>query len=485
MNRLFRKESANAAVMGCILIIMAAAPIIVSVLFPLSAAVFALLTIICVFEELGSDKSPFCKLGTVVPMMLFPINGWLFRLVFSYGSAAKQLGKRIKEVFTDAPVLTNNDDKLVKFLCTKGFPVLCSEDAEYYSFGDMMFSDMLKYINSAEKSIFLEFFIVAEGSALNELTAALAGRAAAGADVRIIIDGAGSAFTKPRNFISRMKELGIQVREFCPLSPAALSVVNTGDHRKILVVDGITAFCGGINIADEYFNRKVRFGIWKDGGIRVSGNAAGGFEKMFLQMWAMTGNEAFIQPESSEQHGGISVQPFADVPLNGCRVSLEVYLNIIGRAEKYLYITTPYLVCDDEIFGALCTAAQCGVDVKLILPGIPDKKYVNIITKSRYEKLINHGVHIYEYRNGFIHCKNIICDGKLAASGTVNLDYRSFAENFECGCVIYDRDLTEKMKRDIDATLADCSEIDTASAGKGSAFVKIARIFLELFAPLM
>lgn len=488
MNKFIRKEALIAAVIAVMLIILIAAPIVLAVLFPLSAIFLYAADIVCVFGVLSEDISPAYKLGIAVPILLFPLHGAIFLLIFRYGPAKRKLDRRINKIFIDKSEncdIPGNSDKLCSYLSAKGFPLYSAENVKYYPFGDMMFADILKYVQQAKSSIYLEFFIVSEGSALDELDAALAERAAAGVDIRFLIDGAGSAFPKPRGFIKRMERLGIEVREYSPLSPAGLSVINISNHRKILAIDGKYVFCGGINIADEYMNRKVRFGIWKDGGVFIEGEAAAGFTKMFSQMWELSGGDRLnIQPPK-DMSGGIAVQPFADVPLSGYRVSLAVYLDLINRAKKYVYITTPYLVCDDEMIGALCTAAQSGVDVRLILPGIPDKKYVNIITKSFYEKLIRHNVRVYEYSKGFIHCKNIICDGEIAAVGTVNLDYRSFSENFECGCVIYDREVTGQIKRDFDITFTDCELITIEKAGRLTWFVKVARIFLELLAPLM
>ncbi len=487
MNKLLRKETLYAAVIAIILIIIIAVPIVLTVFFPVSTVILYAADIICVLGVLNEEISPVYKLGTVVPMLLFPLHGAIFRIIFRYGSAKTTLDRRIEKFLVKNVRKSErcHRDRLCSYLLANGFPLYIAENVKYYPFGDAAFSDLLECVRRAQNSIYLEFFIVCEGTALDELTETLAERAAAGVDVRFLIDGTGSAFIKPKGFTKHMEKLGIKVCEFNPLSPSGLSVLNISDHRKILVIDGKYAFCGGINIADEYMNRKERFGIWKDGGILIEGGASAGFAKFFSQMWELSCGEKTVISNECDNSGCIMVQPFADVPLSGCRISIEVYLNIINRAHEYLYITTPYLVCDDEIIGALCTAARSGIDVRLILPGIPDKKYVNIITKSFYEKLIAHNVRIYEYKKGFIHCKNIVCDDEIAAVGTVNLDYRSFAENFECGCVIYDREVTEKIKRDLDNTLKDCELITREKADRTTWFVKIARIFLKLLSPLM
>ena len=499
---IFRREGAAAAVSLAELLALAA---LISAAFPLKWAAIPLcvLTVGCVLRVISEDISPAYKLGLAVPMLLFPLHGGVFYLLFVRGIARNKLEKRISTAFVgSSPAPATKGDILGNYLAARGMPACGADDLRYYPFGDAMFAEMLNAVRGARERVFLEFFIVSEGTALSELVGALAERAAAGVDVRVLIDGLGSAFVRPRELADTLHRSGIALREFNRLSPFGLSAAGIRDHRKILTVDGDTAFCGGINIADEYMGRKVRFGVWKDGGFSLRGEAAGRFERMFLQMWRLTGGDAPDISAINNAHncdGGI-VQPFGDVPLDGCRVSLTVYLHIISRANRYVYIMTPYLVCDDELIGALCAAAGGGVDVRLILPGIPDKKYVNIITKSYYSALIRAGVRVCEYAPGFVHTKLIVSDDEIAAMGTVNLDYRSMSEHFECGCVIREKAFIEAAKRDIEATLCDCTEAVLQSENGSccpktallsemtyvtSPFVKIARIFLKLLTPLM
>ena len=495
---IFRREGVYAA-LALLEVLALTAVLFAAYTVRFAAVPLIVLTVCCVLRIISDEISPAYKLGLCVPMLLFPLHGGVFWLLFVRGIARRRLEKRIKKAFVQAPAVSaHTSGTLSDFLANKGMPLCSAENCRYYPFGDSMFREMLDAVRAARERIYIEFFIVSEGTALTELTDALAERAAAGVDVRVLIDGVGSAFVKPPHLTEELRAKGIGIREFNRLSPFRLSAAGIRDHRKILAVDGKVAFCGGINIADEYMNRVERFGVWKDGGFSVCGGAAGSFERMFLRMWALSGNER--QPYDIISTSGGTVQPFADIPLDGCRVSLSVYLQIISRAERYVYITTPYLVCDDELIGALCKAAQSGTDVRLILPGIPDKKYVNALTKSYYGVLIRSGVHICEYTPGFVHCKNIVSDDRIAAVGTVNLDYRSMSGQFECGCVFRDPAFAADVRRDIIATLSDCTEVSDCKKTSvccprtvllsemrsvNSRFVKIARIFLKLFAPLM
>lgn len=490
-DKIFRKETAVCALIILFVLSLTAALFFCAAYRPLRI-ILTLLTVICVLYIVSEDTSPVFRLGLVVPMLIFPLHGGVFFLLFVKGIARKQLEKRIKMHFLRNGKAADNGTvkrcRAEEILRANGFAACGAKNVTYYPFGDIMFAAMLESIRKAEKSVFLEFFIVSEGKALDMLIGELSECAARGVDVRVIIDGAGSAFTKPRGMIRDMRGKGIKIREYEPISLFSVSAVSVRDHRKILTVDGKYGFCGGINIADEYMNWKVRFGIWKDGGIGIEGSGAAAFESMFLDMWELCGRDAVPAERADVQDaadGENTVIPFADVPLAGIRSSLSLYLTLIYGAERFIRITTPYLVCDDEIIGALCTAAKGGVTVSIVVPGIPDKKYVNIITKSNYKTLINSGVHIYEYVNGFVHSKMLVADDSIAVVGSVNLDYRSFAEHFECGCVLFGRDAVSDVSDDISSLIAESREITAEEAEHASLFVKIARIFLKLIAPLM
>lgn len=437
------------------------------------------LSFITVLLISDSEDSPRFKLSKIIPILLFPVYGG----VFYYILRKKQSEKKI------ALFRLRDSDITASYLINIGFKAFEARGSRYFPDGEALFIEMLKAIETAKNYIYIEFFIISEGKALDKLIDMLKMKASEGIRIRIIIDHLGSLFVKPKDFMKEMKSYGIECRQFNKVNPLKLNRLNLRDHRKILVVDGKYAFTGGINIADEYMNYKLRFGIWKDTGAMVQGDAAKAFSVMFEDMWrAITENRHY---ESIKEMNPVSLPdkgyciPFYDSPFDCTKLSLSLYLSIINNARKCIYITTPYLACDDEIMNALKKASISGIDVKLILPGVPDKKLINIITKSNYPTLMESGVEIYEYSEGFIHSKTIVADKEKAVAGTVNIDYRSMSETFECGCYFVNCDATEEIFTDFNHTLSECKRINPEDNERISIFSKVARGFLKLFAPLM
>lgn len=296
--------------------------------------------------------------------------------------------------------------------------------------------------------------------------------------------------TLPNHYDRKLEKEGIKTAVFNKFVPNLKSKFNNRDHRKIAIIDGSIAFTGGINLADEYINEKVRFGYWKDNGIMLEGEAVWNFTVMFLSMWDFIkeSNEDYekyrpklLYETSSDGY----VIPYSDSPWDNEAVGETIYLNLIGKANRYLYITTPYLVIDNEMITALCMAAKRGVDVRIITPGIPDKKLVSEVTKAYYDQLLESGVKIYEYTKGFIHAKTFIVDDEYATIGTVNLDYRSLYLHFECGVWLYDCSVIYTIKKDFTWTLKECREIKLKNLGKLTWFNSLKRQILKAFAPLM
>ena len=311
-----------------------------------------------------------------------------------------------------------------------------------------------------------------------------------GIEVRIIYDDFGSIMTLPNHYDKTLEKIGIKCAVFNPFVPNLKSKFNNRDHRKIAVIDGHIAFTGGINLADEYIGEKIRFGHWKDNGIMLEGEAVWNFTVMFLSMWDFIKEEnedyeKYHSPYEYETSSDGYVIPYSDSPWNSEAVGETIYLNLIGKANKYIYITTPYLVLDNEIITALTTAAKRGVDVRIITPGIPDKKLVNEVTKAYYDVLLDGGVKIYEYTKGFIHAKTFIIDDEYATIGTVNLDYRSLYLHFECGVWLYDCSSIFTIKKDFAQTLKESKEITLKNMGKLNWFNNLKRQILKVFAPLM
>ena len=312
-----------------------------------------------------------------------------------------------------------------------------------------------------------------------------------GIEVRILYDDIGSMKHLPRKFYKKLIDKGIKCIVFNRYNPVVTVVHNNRDHRKLLIVDGEYGFVGGINIADEYINKIQPFGHWKDNGILLDGEGVKNMVILFLEMWnifSKTGDEPFekyIVEQNKENSNGF-VQVFGDgpLPLYVDHIGENTYLNIINQSDKYLYITTPYLIVDYNMIHSLCMASLRGVDVRIIVPHIPDKKIVSLITKSSYNELISAGVKIYEYTPGFIHSKMILCDDDVAVIGTINLDYRSFVHHFECACWMYQPDCYKDMVEDFKSTIKESKRITLDDIPKQGIFKRLVVSFLKIFSPL-
>ena len=353
-----------------------------------------------------------------------------------------------------------------------------------------MFADMLAVLEKAEHYIFLEYFIVSEGKMWDRILEVLKQKAAQGVDVRVIYDDMGCLARLPAGYHSWLEKEGIKCMAFNPVVPLISLVMNHRDHRKIMVVDGHTAFTGGINLADEYINVKARFGYWKDTGIRLKGEAVWSFTVMFLEMWNAYRNEdddiqkyrpSVWHPDPFTGEG--IVCPYTDTPLDGEPLAENIYLDILNQAQKYVYIFTPYLILDDVMRNTLCHAAARGVDVRIVTPGIPDKKVVFRLTRSNYAMLLKAGVRIYEYTPGFIHAKSYICDDEFGVVGSVNMDYRSLYLHFECAALLYQTEALTELKRDVLDTIGQSREIMLEDCKKGF-FGELFDSVLRVFAPL-
>jgi cardiolipin synthase len=296
----------------------------------------------------------------------------------------------------------------------------------------------------------------------------------------------------PQDFQLSLQRRKIRCEVFNPLVPIPSVMLNNRDHRKITVIDGYVAFTGGINLADEYINRKERFGYWKDTGVMLKGEAVKSFTTMFLQMWSVLARERVdyqkyephVWHEEPFESDGF-VQPYGDTPLDHETVGEYVYLNIINRAKDYVYIFTPYLITDNEVITALCLAAKSGVDVRIVTPGIPDKKLVFLLTQSYYDPLIAAGVRIFEYKPGFLHAKSFVSDDRIAAVGTINLDYRSLYLHFECGVWMYETEAVLQIKEDAMKIFEECREITMEDCRNKKTWTRIWQSVLRLFAPLL
>ena len=374
------------------------------------------------------------------------------------------------------------------------YPVYMEQDSRYYKVGEEMFADMLKDIRNAKEFIFLEFFIMKQGVMFDTLMEALAERARAGVNVRLIYDDMGCIDEFPRFFYKDLQKKGIHVACFNPFRPFLSIIMNNRDHRKIVVIDGKIAYTGGLNIADEYINAIERFGHWKDAGVRITGDAVWSFTTIFLEMWCYVtkGTEDFSKFKVSENNntelmaqGKGFVQPYADCPLDKKYIVEGIYLNLINHARKNVYIFTPYLILGSEICAALINAARSGVDVRIVTPAIPDKRMVFLLTQANYENLIRGGVKIYQYTPGFIHSKCFVVDDTYASVGTTNLDFRALYLHFECGTLMYKTQCVHRLTEDALEIFGKSREILLEECENKNFFYQLFLSVMQLFSPLL
>ena len=471
-----------------------------SVVFSVVHGVITLLLLIYLFN---CDMDYSAKLTWLVMIDLFPVPVSLLLLytrsdlghrVLSRKVAGSIEGSRGKivqkeEVLTAPEIVESGTDDLCRYLNRSGcYPLFANTDVRFFPLGEDKFRSLLEDLKKAEKFIFLEYFIIDEGLMWGSILKILADKAAEGVDVRVMYDGMCEMSTLSSDYPKRMEKLGIRCKPFSPIRPFFSTYYNYRDHRKIFVIDGKVAYNGGVNLGDEYINHIVRFGHWKDTAVRLEGEAVQGFTLMFLQMWNTTEpeanwDEALIPAEPAEADGW--VMPFADDPLDEFKVGENVYMDILNRAKTYVHIMTPYLILDNELETALEFAAQRGVDVRLILPGIPDKKGAYSLAKTHYKSLIRAGVKIFEYTPGFVHAKVFVCDDEKAVVGTINLDYRSLYHHFECATYMFRTSCIPDIEADYQATLAKCRVVTEETIKKERLGIKIRGKLMKFVAPLM
>ena len=389
------------------------------------------------------------------------------------------------------PTLSNVQDKhFVSYLKnTAGFPTYQNSNIRYLGDGKEMLVAMLEDLKKAEKFIFLEYYTIEEGIMWNSMLDILRERAAAGVDVRVIYDGFGSFLTLPANYRKTLRSYGIQCEVFNRFSPRLTTLHNNRDHRKITVIDGKIAYTGGVNVADEYINEKSPFGHWRDAAVRMQGAAPECFTAMFLQTWQqLSGTREPLRDLIPTRDGDTAssgwMQPYGDDPMGSVRVGERIFTHAISRTEKSLLIVTPYLMIGEELTAALKYCAQSGVDVRIVTPGIPDKKAVFFTTRSYYRELLAAGIRIYEYTPGFVHAKLIVSDDDFCVVGSTNMDFRSFYINRECGVCCYGGLMVADVKKDIMDMLSVSREIGEADC-KTNFLVRFLQNICRIFAPMM
>ncbi len=467
----------------------------------------SIISIAVALYVVSRDTPPAFRTIWICMVLAFPVFGGLLYILFASQASTRKFSKLLYMADKRRKEYSEQDSGLLERLSTKegfdasgikylenccGYPVYDNTESKYYPSGETFFADLLPELEKAEKYIFLEFFIIQEGTMWDTVLEILERKAKQGVDVRVIYDDVGCFLTLPREYPKILASKGIKCHIFSPFKPVLTSIQNNRDHRKIVAIDGKVAFTGGINLADEYINAYERFGHWKDAAVKLTGKAAWSLTVIFLSMWELYSGKdedyhSFAPEElplASDEGMGY-VQPYADSPLDKEDIAEHVYLKIIQRANDYVYITTPYLIINEVIQNALCLAAKSGVDVRIITPHIADKVLVHRTTRSYYPLLIEAGVRIYEYTPGFIHSKTMVSDGKVVAIGSANLDYRSLNLHFECGTCIYDCEkIADDMKKDFLNTLAVSHEISKEDC-KNIKFGGFLNQLLRLFAPIM
>ena len=467
-------------------------------------AASVLLSLLLTLRIINNKSNPAFKIAWLIPILLFPVLGGLVYLVFGSDRTGKYIRNkmgRIEKEMQDGISKANERSGIEKmppdvvnqshYISNSAHcPPYKNTTVEYLPMGEVKFERMVQELKKAKRYIFMEYFIIQEGTMWNTILDVLEEKAKEGVDVRVIYDDMGCILTLPTGYEKTLREKGIQCQIFNPFIPILSSHFNTRDHRKICVIDGNVGFTGGINLADEYINGYEKHGHWKDTAILLKGEAVFSLTTMFLSMWdyliKKEGEDyAAYYPDSWDENAQGIVQPFADNPLDDEAVGETVYLNLINKAKRYVYITTPYLILSNEMVTAMNTAAKSGVDVRIITPHVPDKWYVHAVSRSYYEMLVEAGVKIYEYTPGFVHAKTFVVDDEYAVVGTINLDYRSLYLHVECAAWMYKASCVTDVRDDFLKTQQMSQEITLEECRNISIPRRLGRSVLRVLAPLM
>lgn len=475
---------------------------------------FTLLSAITVIYILNKDEDSSFKMAWVIPVLVIPVFGTLFYLFVELQPGARRMNRRLTGLIRDTEGYIPQDEQVLKQLRQQeegeanlasymkqygGFPVYGNTRVTYFPLGEDKFEELKKQLKQAKHFIFMEYFIVERGLMWNSLLEILEQKVKEGVEVRVMYDGMCCLNLLPYRYPKELEEKGIRCKMFSPIVPALSTIQNNRDHRKITVIDGHTAFTGGINLADEYINQKERFGHWKDTAIMLQGDAARNFTVMFLQMWNITESKPepykkylTIDGKPRQDSGQVTessdlgyVMPYGDSPIDNETVGEYVYLDILNRARRYVHIMTPYLILDQDMNTSMKYAAKKGVEVVIIMPHVPDKLLAYLLARSYYQELLEAGVQIYEYTPGFVHAKVFTSDDEKAVVGTINLDFRSLYLNFECAAYLYQNPAVHDIERDYQNVLAKCQKITLEDCKRYPFGRRALGSLLRLFAPLM
>ena len=473
------------------------------------ALFFNLLSLAAVVFIINRPGNPQVKMAWVVPILVFPLFGGVIFLISGGKGPKKKLLRALDESSdmlrpyreavgkTEPPAPARREDRYLAGQChyldTRGFPAYTDTAADYYADCREGWERLLRDLRAAEKFIFMEYFIISPGVMWDPILEILREKAAAGVEVRLIYDDVGSISHLPRDYASRLEAMGIRCIAFNRYKPVYAVVMNHRDHRKITVIDGHIGYTGGANLADEYVGEEIRFGEWKDNFLRLEGKGVQGLTLLFLEMWNANrrtdtrhGVADYMPDPARFTQGSCDgvVQPYGDSPVDSEILAENVYLNIINQATDYVYIYTPYVVIDFEMTRALSLAARRGVDVRLVVPAVPDKKTVYHLGKSYFPELIENGVKVLRFTPGFVHSKVFLADDRQAVVGTINLDYRSLTLHFENACMFVDHPVIPSVKADFESTFPRCETV-TVKKHRLNVLYDLYLGLLRLFAPLL
>lgn len=466
---------------------------------------FQVINFVVVFYIVNKRSNPSYKIMWIIFIMSIPPIGSVVYLLWGSGRVTPKFRRRALAVKKTTEKFLRQDPAVISGLeyndlqhsrqaiylkNQSGYPVWNNTETEFLSPGEKFFPRMLEELQKAEKFIFIEFFILAEGKMWDEVHSILRQKIRQGVEVRVIYDGFGSIMRQQHGFEKKLNAEGIKTLVFNPVRPSVDLFQNNRNHRKIIVVDGVVSMTGGINIGDEYINLTQPHGYWMDSAIILRGPATNNFTVMFCEMWNTITKKQLMDPakylpRSFDTFSDGFVQPYCDTPIEQSNPAAGIYMQILCSAKKYVYITSPYLILDNTMLDLIKSTAQSGVDVRIITPKIEDKWYVHPVTQSYYDELLSAGVKIYEFKPGFIHSKLFVSDDKVATVGTVNVDYRSFYLHFECGTWIADNKSVLDIKQNILRTMEDSTEIKLDEWRSRPNFMKVKQFVLRLFAPFM
>lgn len=507
ISRIFKVVMSRLFITSFIIILEVLSVFIISNYFSRYSTFFSIVNIIisliALIHLLSKNNHPAYKLSWAIIVLLFPYAGGVAYLVFA--------NKKIPSKLRNIELLNDNrkkktslqtsldkeieefDSEVAKlFRGVRGetyYSYFKNSKVKYFSSGDDFFKDLLLELKKAKSSIFLEFFIIARGQIYSEIFEILKERISCGVEVFLIYDDFGSITTADLEMINELEAIGVDVTVFNPMKLGSVSQLNYRTHRKIVVIDNKTAYTGGINLADEYANLYQKYGYWKDTGIKVIGEAVSNFSKMFLQVYYGTNqidyteNDLKLKPHTSRSFE--YVLPFSVAPSDNFSSAKNIHLNLIHAADKYFYIQTPYLIIDYDLTSALINSAKAGVDVRITVPGIPDKKTVFLVTKNNYKKLVENGVKVYEYTPGFMHSKLCVMDDKIMLMSGINMDFRSYFLNYECGALVANSKAIIDAKIDYLKTIKQCEEITLEKINSEPTYKKVLGYIFSIFGPLI